>query len=233
MTHRYFFESPITAGSARLVGDEAHHMLRVMRLKVGDSVQLFDGTGYEYLAEICSVGRDWVELTIKSSEVVDRELSVELIVAVAIPKGDRQRVLIEKLVELGVTTLVPLATSRSVAQFSENARTRLERIVIEASKQCGRNRLMQLAAPEHCREFFAKNLRSTNLIAHPGGKSLREVIWQAPCVVAIGPEGGFTTDEIESATQCGWECVNLGPRILRTETAAIFAAAIAAERISK
>ncbi len=233
MTQRYFVESPIAAGPVWLVGDEAHHMLRVMRLQIGDSVRLFDGTGREYVAEICSVGRDRVELTIKSAEQVDRELPGELIVAVALPKGDRQRVLIEKLVELGVTAIVPLATSRSVAQFSDGVRTRLERIVIEASKQCGRNRLMQIAAPEKCSEFFAQNPSATKLITHPDGKSLRDVSWRAPCVVAIGPEGGFTTDEIESATKCGWECVNLGPRILRTETAAIFAAVIAADRISK
>lgn len=232
MTQRYFVPSPVPIEQVRIAGSEAHHMLHVMRVSRGQSVLLFDGVGNEYDAEISATGRDWVDLTIQSSRCVDRELPGELTIAVALPKGDRQKFLVEKLVELGASRLVPIATERGVAYYSDGAQVRLERVVVEASKQCGRNRLMQIAPSIRCIDFLRKPTEGTKIIAHPDGRSLIDVTFQSPICVVVGPEGGFSTNEIAAAEQANWYAVDLGARILRVETAAIFLASLASARIS-
>src|SRR4029078_8817654 len=127
-----------------LQGAEAHHLAQVMRAKCGDEVCLFDGSGFEFRASIRKIGRVEVEFEIVESRQVDREMARHITLAVSLPKGDRQRWLVEKTTELGVARLVPLVTRYSVAQPVGNATTRLRRAVIEASKQCGRNRLMEI-----------------------------------------------------------------------------------------
>src|SRR5690348_11231442 len=170
MSERFFSPHPITAGCMMLDGSEAHHLLHVMRAAVGDEVTLFDGTGAEFRATIETLRRADAELRIVERREVDRELPFELVVGVALPKGDRQKWLVEKLTELGVTSLVPLMTERSVAQPNESALERLQRSVIEAAKQCGRNRLMEITAPKSWSDWLSKS--DTNrrlLIANPGG----------------------------------------------------------------
>jgi 16S rRNA (uracil1498-N3)-methyltransferase len=138
--------------------------------------------------------------------------------------------LIEKAVELGVSEVVPLATARSVAQPVEQALDRLRRTVIEASKQCGRNRLMQLSQARSWGEFIESTATiPVRLLAHPGDQ--RD--WSArlhpspfsSVTLAVGPEGGFSPEELSVALDVGWQRVTLGARILRVETAAIFLAA--------
>ncbi len=232
MSQRYFVGEPIASLTVQLAGAEAHHLLHVMRVVRGESVKLFDGSGNEFQAEIAASGRDWVELRVTSSAPVDRELAGELVVAVALPKGDRQRVLIEKLVELGVSSIVPLITACGVAQCSEQVSMRLERAVIEASKQCGRNRLMKIGNPMTCEAWFSIANCATKLIAHPGGQSIRKIPWSSTVAIAVGPEGGFTNDEVALAVAHRWQPTRLGPRILRVETAAIFLSTLASVRLS-
>src|SRR5579871_5731423 len=141
MSERFFVATPITGQLAVLTDTEAHHLAHVMRAKAGDAVMLFDGMGCEFTAEIKSISKSRVELIVLERCEVNRESASALTLAVALPKGDRQRWLIEKVVELGTTTLVPLETERGVAQPTSSALERLRRQVIEASKQCGRNRL--------------------------------------------------------------------------------------------
>ena len=154
---------------------------------------------------------------------------------IALPKGDRQKWLVEKLTELGVTELVPLVTERSVAQPTDKAAERLDRAVVEAAKQCGRNRLMRIAPPQVWSAWL-KSAESPKaprrLVAHPGGMplaqlDLREVV---ATQFAVGPEGGLTDSEIADADAAGWQQVSLGARILRVETAAIALAAAVALR---
>jgi 16S rRNA (uracil1498-N3)-methyltransferase len=236
MSDRFFIASSITGDVATLIGTEAHHLAHVMRAQVGQTVTLFDGSGGEFLAEIKTIGKREIELVVLERREVNRELSVKFTLAVALPKGERQRWLVEKAVELGAAAIVPLETGRGVAQPSDAALERLRRTVIEASKQCGRNRLLKIIAPQSWGTFIASlpddNLR---LLAHPGGAPLRTAWPQdatnlsAPTVVAaVGPEGGFTDEEVVAAVTAGWRTVDLGPRILRVETAAIALAAWAA-----
>jgi 16S rRNA (uracil1498-N3)-methyltransferase len=241
MSDRFFSTHAITADVTTLDGQEAHHLLHVMRAAVGDMVTLFDGSGWEFQATVETLRRAEVDLRIVARHEIDRELPFPLVIGVALPKGDRQKWLVEKLTELGVTTLVPLITERSVAQPAKNALDRLRRSVIEAAKQCGRNRLMEIAEPQLWTECITAGWLGSSaseppahhrLLAHPDGLPLSaiSVAQPLPTQLAIGPEGGLTDTEVAAATAAGWQKVSLGPRILRVETAAIALAAIVANR---
>ena len=153
----------------RLVaGAEAHHLLHVMRARTGARVTLFDGSGWQFDAVVERTGRSEVELTITDRQEIDREAQVAVTLGVVLPKGDRQKWLVEKVVELGVARLVPLETERGVAQPRENVLERLRRGVIEASKQCGRNRLMEIAEPRAWQAFLMESPTvACRLVAHP------------------------------------------------------------------
>jgi 16S rRNA (uracil1498-N3)-methyltransferase len=231
MSDRFFSSDSIAGPQVVLRGPEAHHLLHVMRAQVGQRVVLFDGRGSEFEAEITACHRSEVELHVIGRRESDRELPFELVVGVSLPKGDRQKWLVEKLTELGVTTLVPLATERGIAQPTAGALDRLRRGVVEAAKQCGRNRLMQVAVGQEWNDWavagsYSSGISATHhrrLLAHPGGKHLSELELGAPLptCVAIGPEGGFTVSEVHAALAAGWQPVDLGRRILRVETAAV------------
>lgn len=225
MADRFFTPQPLTPGEFVLDGPEAHHLATVRRFAVRDRVTLFNGDGREYPAEILSLQKKSVALTILRADEVNRELPFSLIVASALPKGDRADFLIEKLTELGVTRFVPLITARSIVQPRVE---KYERMVIEASKQCGRNVLMQVAARTMWKDFVRSELPTQRLVLHTeGGVPLGE---GQEAVAAIGPEGGFTDEEIALAVAAGWHQATLGPRILRVETAALAATALLASR---
>ncbi len=243
MTERYYSEQPIVGSSVRLSGPEAHHLIHVMRGSAGQEVILFDGSGAEFLCQIRQIARTEVQLQVIERRWVNRELPCQLSVACCLPKRDRQRWLVEKCVELGVGRMIPLITERTVVRPSERTLTRLRRVVIEASKQCGRNRLMPVADPIQWAELTAvSNCVQHQIMAHPaepnrtpGGAAQSAVTAVLHCLepgdavlVAVGPEGGFTEDEVRAGKEAGWEVVDLGPRILRTETAAVVLAALVA-----
>lgn len=229
MADRFFVDGGIQGDSALLVGAEAHHLLHVMRGKVGDLVKLFDGGGLEYLAQISKRGRREVELAVIQADPVDRESTLRLTLAVAMPPGDRQHWLVEKSVELGVTRVVPLITQRS-GTVTESSLARLRRGVVEASKQCGRNRLMEIAPACPWSEFVAMNRAATRIIAAIGAAQLDAVFGETnkcvEAVVAVGPVGDWTPEELDLAETHHWLAVGLGPRILRVETAALLLAVV-------
>ncbi len=225
MTERYYAATPVSGGIAALDGPEAHHLIHVMRASVGQEVVLFDGSGWEFSARVEKLGRSRVELVVVERRQVDRELAVDVTLGVALPKGDRARWLVEKLVELGARRIVPLVTSRSVARPTEKTLRRLRRTVVEASKQSGRNRLLEIAEPLDWAAFVGGvDAESCRLLAHPLGESSvwpsMETALARGVVAAVGPEGGFAPDEVELAEASGWRTVDLGRRILRVETAA-------------
>ena len=227
MADRYFVEKPIEGQQAQLLGAEAHHLAHVMRAKPGTEITLFDGSGDEFLARVERVGRSDVGLTVLSRSAIDREAPLAVTLGVALPKGDRRRWLVEKAVELGVARLVPLETARG--NDRDGALARLRQTVIEASKQCGRNRLLEISAPLSLAEFVeGAPADGWRLFAHSSPHAARRPLGdllpapQPPCVsIAIGPEGGFTPQEFELAVARGWQSVGLGPRVLRIETAAL------------
>jgi 16S rRNA (uracil1498-N3)-methyltransferase len=231
MSERFYFDFPLEGrGEVVLEGAEAHHLITVCRLRPGDGVCLFNGDGREYTARLVSADRRRATLEVIGHAAPPRELSFELEVAVPLPKGDRAQFLVEKLTELGATAFVPLATRRSVVHPRESRLEKLERYVIEASKQCGRNRLMRvLSLVEWERYGAASDPALRSVLAHPGGpENPREALTLGPgqrLRLAVGPEGGLAPEEVETAERAGWRLVDLGPRTLRVETAALTLAA--------
>lgn len=242
MSERFFVDQPIHGEWATLTDAEAHHLIHVMRAKPGTQVILFDGHGSEFLAEVRTLRRSEADLAVIEQHDVDRELPRSLVAGIALPKGDRQKWLIEKLTETGVGKLVPLRTVRSVAQPGAESLDRLRRTVIEASKQCGRNQLMQLCEPQDWSAFVdAAPPDTRRFLAHPcpdraapspercEGNVCPATAVKQQVTLAIGPEGGFTAEEVAQAVSAGWTCVDLGPRILRIETAALILAGLIAQ----
>jgi 16S rRNA (uracil1498-N3)-methyltransferase len=220
MADRFYVNCPLAPGPVTVEGPEAHHLAAVRRFHPGDAVCLFNGDGREYPAEVREVGKRSVALEVLSVETPRRELPFRLEVAAPLPKGDRAQFLVEKLTELGVTAYTPLQTARSVVHPRDAKLDRLQRHVIEASKQCGRNLLMEVRPLTEWAEFLRRDdLPGRKVLAHPGGAKWTPEGGEA--VVAVGPEGGLTDGEVEQARAAGWAAAGLGPRILRVETAAM------------
>lgn len=232
--HRYYCPQLPNSGLVSLPDEEAHHARTVLRLRVGDPLIVFDGAGREAQARVAVATKKEMTVEIESVSEVSRESQRRLTIAVALPKGDRQKWLIEKCVELGTQQILPLDVERSVAKAEKQVVERLERQVIEASKQCRRNTLMKILPPMKWDEFLKQVSDDTvqtlgtfdfKWIAHPGGLTvsqlLENVSSNSSILVAIGPEGGFTEEECAAATDIGFQQVSLGTRILRIETAAI------------
>lgn len=213
----------------RLTGSEARHLSRVLRLGVGDEITLFDGTGGEARARIDGVDENGVSLRVLERTAAGGSPAVSLTLATAVPKGDRFDWLVEKATELGVARLIPLTTARSVVHPGGSKLDRLRRRIVEASKQCGRSRLMELTEPMSWPDCVAREFAGAAvLVADPSGEPVSLVRSDRPAGVlaAIGPEGGFTPEELEAAQGHGARLVSLGPTVLRIETAAVAVAAL-------
>lgn len=239
MSDRFYLDpnvSRLEGDRATLGGDEAHHFSRVMRGKVGDEMILFDGSGLSYRGKVESVQKNAVFVQLFETMPDKIESPLRLTVASALPKGDRQRFLIEKLAELGVARFIPLRLQRSVARANEGTTAKFRRYVIEAAKQCDRNVLMEITEEMSLHELNSLlDADDMKLILHPvslgdvGQTTAKELIrtdLPEKIAVLIGPEGSFADQEIESALQFGFNPLEIGKRILRTETACMAVAAL-------
>jgi 16S rRNA (uracil1498-N3)-methyltransferase len=230
MAERFYVPEIGSSDTVVLTGDEAHHLSRVRRIRHGDHVSVFDGSGFESDAVVREIGRSEVTLSIEVRRSVDRELPYSLTLACSPARGDRMRWLIEKATELGVSRFVPILTERSSEQARGLQLQKTDRWVIEACKQCGRNILMEVSAALTWPEFLAGSpSQSVRMIAAPSGKplgSLGAISHQNGVVIAVGSEGGFTPEELNAAAILGWQSISLGPRTLRVETAALTMVAI-------
>jgi 16S rRNA (uracil1498-N3)-methyltransferase len=226
VSDRFFTPDPLGPGEYVLTGPEAHHLATVRRFGPGDRIVVFNGDGFDYPCEIISATRRTVALNVLAPVAVERELPFPLVVGSALPKGDRADFLVEKLTELGATRFIPLVTARAVVQPKPSVVEKFARAVIEASKQCGRNRLLLVDPPQKFDAFVARtDLPAAKYVLHTG-PGLPRATAGAGCAVAVGPEGGFAPEELAAAAGKGWTAVSLGPRVLRVETAAIAAVAI-------
>jgi 16S rRNA (uracil1498-N3)-methyltransferase len=223
--HRFYVPNSFDADSIELTGDEAAHMLRVLRLPVGAHVTLFDGFGRAAVAVIVEAKKRSARLQIcqrLTSHPSDRP---EVILVTCVPKADRFRWLIEKATELGVNRLIPIQTERSVVHPGRGKLARMEAASVAACKQCGRNDLLQIDQLQPWNEVVSCLGSRMLLVADPSGRALRDVSIpftpDSSVVLAVGPEGGFTPMEIALAQSCGGEIVQLGTHILRIETAAL------------
>ncbi|MFM8582277.1 MAG: RsmE family RNA methyltransferase [Planctomycetaceae bacterium] len=247
MTRRFHVPQLSTQPVVRLTGPEARHLAVVLRAGPGTQVELFDGQGQRALASVCAVGADWVDCEILTREAESAGGNGrEVTLATAVPKGERFDWLIEKATELGVTRVIPLVTARSVVTPGDTKLERLRKTIVEASKQCGRDRLLELTDVCCWREFLAQWPTGDADLGQPSGHSTPPAslgtLWVAqpggprwghaplpagPVTFVIGPEGGLTDAAVEQLRRLGAGLVGLGGTILRVETAALALATLA------
>ena len=236
---RVFVEAPVAVGKRLVVeGSAANHITRVLRLRSGDALTVFDGSGGEFGARLQEFRKDSVVVAVEDHRPLERESPLPLTLAQGISRGERMDWVIQKATELGTARIVPLFTKRSVVRLDEKQADRKlqhwRAIAIAACEQCGRNRIPELAAPV---DFFdvlpAEASGATRLLLSPTGDLRIEDLGQdvrqgasKGITVLIGPEGGLEDVEQEAALAAGFKAVRLGPRVLRTETAAIAALTI-------
>lgn len=228
---RIFQHQQLRAGS-RLALDEsaARHVARVLRLGIGAELRLFNGRGGEYPAIIDEIGKREVLVTLGEHRLIEVESPLSVTLAQGVSKGERMDFTIQKAVELGVQRIVPLDTQRSVVNLKGERRERKldhwRGVVISACEQCGRNTLPELMPMQSLDSWLATPLQGTGLLLDPHVKnSIHTLSKTDTLTLLIGPEGGLSEHERESAYAAGYTGLRLGPRILRTETAALTALA--------
>jgi len=235
MKHRFFAPPDSVSGDTIVFPpDEAHHAVRVLRVKTGEMVSVVDGEGSWYRAELEVIGRKNLVGRILERRTNDGEPAFDLTLCVSPLKNtSRFEWIVEKASELGVRRLVPLLSKRT--ERSRIKRLRMETISITAMKQCGRSRVLQIDEPQKFQKLMKESDDTDELkiLCHeaaPTDASLIELLSSPDMLtsarILIGPEGGFTDEEVEAATGKGFKLVSLGERRLRTETAAICASSI-------
>lgn len=211
-----------------LESQAALHVTRVLRLKPGAEMIVFNGKGGEYGARLHQIERTraWVDIT--AFEARDIESPLDICLIQGISRGERMDYTIQKAVELGVQKIVPVSTERSVVQLNEERKARRHRhwqgVIISACEQCGRTRIPALEYAQDFRDFLGNYISDAlKLTLQPDAeRSLSAMRWQQQGIdLLIGPEGGLSEQELELAAQLGFNGIRLGPRILRTETAAV------------
>lgn len=225
---RLYHPNPISVDSEfELNEDAAHHVATVLRLKAGHPVVLFNGDGNEYSGQILSINRKKVIVEADASLMLSKESPLFLHLGQGISKGDRMDIVLQKSVELGVTRITPIITERCAVKLDEKRWEKKilqwRKIVIGACEQSGRNVLPVLDEPVSLNQWLALSTRSHRLVLAPGeSTSLAKVDY---CThgykLLIGPEGGLSEAEIHQAKESGFMATTIGPRILRTETAAL------------
>lgn len=217
-------------GCVRILGDDAYHIARALRMAAGDTLTVADMQGGEYLCRLLSIRDTECRLEVLERRTGASEPPIPVTLFMAYPKGDKLETVIQKAVELGALRIVPFFSSRCIkrpkAEDAEKLRTRLNRIATEAAKQCGRTLLPAVDSPlsyEGMLSAAGKSELPLFCYEGDGVRSLKEILTTAgvpkSISVVVGCEGGFSPAEAEAARAAGLLPVGLGPRILRCETA--------------
>lgn len=257
MSHRYYLDSEFDIGAqVTLSGTEAHHVLNVMRAKAGQPICLFDGRGLQAEGQIVATSRRDVQILIQSLDSSDPEPKPRVVMAAAVPKGDRLRFMVEKLTELGAMAWLPLESDHSVNPLNPGTQKKVQQWIVDACKQSHRNHLLELLPAANLplvvdqsgraqERFIAvapsdrntsdrntSNVRAdqaTKAPANDGPADANEPSLFPACdqLILIGPEGGFTSEEVQYAREKGFADLSIGTRVLRIETAALAALTLA------
>ncbi|MGB6451822.1 MAG: 16S rRNA (uracil(1498)-N(3))-methyltransferase [Steroidobacteraceae bacterium] len=231
---RVHIDEPLAPDSrVTLRGAAANHMRRVLRLGPGDEIIAFNGRGGEYEARIEGLRKDDLLVMIGEQRLIERESPLAVTLAQGVSRGERMDLVVQKATELGVRRIVPVLTERTVvrldAKQADSKRRHWIGIAIAACEQCGRNTVPDIATPAMLASFLSSlGPGTTRVVLSPaGGLKVGDMKADgAALALLIGPEGGLSESEHQAAIDAGFLALNLGPRVLRTETAAI--AAIAA-----
>ncbi len=230
---RIHFDVPLAADlPLQLPEDAFRHLIQVLRLRAGDRFVAFDGSGGEYAAELVEVHKRSATARLDRHVAVDRESPLDLTLAQCVSKGERMDYTLQKAVELGVTRIVPLLSSRSVVRLdAERMDKKLEHwrgVIISACEQSGRTRVPPLADAVALPSWLdAEAAPGERLTLDPQGRhGLRELPPpRGPVTLLVGPEGGLSEHELQRAHAAGFTGIRMGPRVLRTETAGVAALA--------
>ncbi len=226
--HRLFVDAELGAlSTVELPQAAAHHAARVLRLDDGEAVVLFDGRGGEYEARLELRGGGRVFARTGEHRALERESPLAVTLVQAVSSADRMDFTVQKAVELGVGAIHPVLSARSVVRLDgERGAKKLahwRRIAVAACEQCGRNRVPEIAAPVALEAYRAP--AGTKILLAPSGSTKLAGLAKGPVILAVGPEGGFSPEEEQGLLRAGFSPVRLGPRVLRTETAALAALA--------
>lgn len=231
---RVYLDAPLAPGArVALGGAAAAHVRKVLRLEVGDDVTLFNGDGSDYPATIAAFGRGIVEAAVAGRAAARGESPLSVTLVQGIARAERMDFVVQKATELGVAAVVPVATARSVVRLDAGARERKREhwrgIAVAACEQCGRARLPAIAGPRPLADVLAaKPASGARLLLAPDAQvSLAAAARGENAVeILVGPEGGLEHAERRAALDAGFRSCRLGPRVLRSETAAIAALAV-------
>ena len=236
---RVYIDAALIPGSlVELPPETASHLARVLRARSGDELILFNGDGREFNGSIETVRGSRVSASVGDGRPVDRESPLAITLIQCVPRGDRMDFVVQKATELGVARIVPVLSQRSVVRLdksqAESKVVHWRAVAVSACEQCGRNRLPAIEAAQPLLNYLGESAPSTGprWVLEPetapqaGASAPRDGAVDAPITgaeIAIGPEGGFTSEELEAFRVAGFTQVGLGPRVLRAETAAIAA----------
>jgi 16S rRNA (uracil1498-N3)-methyltransferase len=214
-----------------ITGDQARYLSSVVRIKPGELLSIFDGQGRRYICKSLRIHKKEVIAEKVEEEIFSAESPLSLTLAQGIPKGEKMDLIIQKSTELGVKKIVPLITERSQIRHTEKGE-RWHKIALSASRQSGREKIPGIYEPVSIEEFLERHHTGHGIMLseeeeeHHFKKTLNNVQGASEITLLVGPEGGFSKDEVTAAIEKGFKSISLGPRILRTETAPITAISI-------
>ena len=228
---RFFIDAPLSLGQHELPEAQAHYIGRVLRHAAGDAVQLFDGSGQEFLGELIEVGKKQVRVELREQFAGQAESPLHIHLGQGLSRGERMDWAIQKATELGAQVITPIVSARCEVRFKdERADKRMahwRQVAISACEQCGRSVLPQIAAPLALEQWLQHCEAELKLVLHPVAEPLLSHAKPGSLAFLIGPEGGLSDSEVQQAQQAGFHSARLGPRVLRTETAPVVALAVA------
>lgn len=225
---RIYVDQPITASDFALPDDAAAHVGRVLRMQAGDELQLFNGDGNNYAATIEQAGKKQVIVRVSASAANPTESALYLHLGQVISRGDRMDFAIQKAVELGVAAITPLFSERCGVKLDgerlQKKQQQWQKIVISACEQSGRSVVPQVHPAQPLVSWLSEPTKDLKLTLHPWADDTIKTLTPSNHIrLMIGPEGGFSDQEMAAASQAGYRGIQLGPRVLRTETAALTA----------
>lgn len=230
MPRFYISGTPVANALYPLPEAAAHHAGRVLRMTVGDPLVLFDGSGREWPGIIAHIGKREVLVSVQESRAISCESPLSIVLAQGISSGERMDFTMQKAVELGVARIQPIACARSVVKLAgeraDKRRAHWQNLVAAACEQCGRNIVPEVAPVLSLQSWLSHpSAPRLGLIFAPAATETLHTLPRPQTGIAIlaGPEGGFEADEYQAAESAGFIAIRLGPRILRTETAALAA----------
>ncbi|GLK87033.1 16S rRNA (uracil(1498)-N(3))-methyltransferase [Pseudomonas turukhanskensis] len=228
---RFFIDAPLSLGQHELPETQAHYIGRVLRHAVGDAVQLFDGSGQEFLGELIEVGKKNVRVELRE-EVAGQALSpLHIHLGQGLSRGERMDWAIQKATELGANEITPIVSERCEVRLKgEREDKRLEhwrQVAISACEQCGRSVLPLIHPPLLLAQWLEHCQAELKLVLHPVAEPLTSHAKPQSLAFLIGPEGGLSDAEVAQAQGKGFHAARLGPRVLRTETAPVVALSVA------